>query len=311
MKIAIIDSHTGGEPTRVVLEGGLDLEGESMVARRDDFERRFDHVRSGIVNEPRGSEVIVGALLTPPINEGSIAGVIFFNNTGYLGMCGHGTIGVVETLRHLGRLESNRVCFDTPAGMVKAELLPSGEVQIENVASYIHQASVPVEVEGLGRITGDVAYGGNWFYIVHRPRFEVALAGAKELTEITLLIRDTLAKEGITGKDGATIDHVEVEGPSLLPAAHSKNFVMCPGGAYDRSPCGTGTSAKMACLYAAGHLKAGEWFVQESVTGSTFRGKVEPTEEGLKPTIVGRAFVTAESTLIFDENDPICWGLGT
>lgn len=311
MKIPIIDSHTGGEPTRVVLEGGIAVEGETMMARRDDFERRFDHVRSGIVNEPRGSDVIVGALLTPPVNEGSIAGVIFFNNAGYLGMCGHGTIGVVETLRHLGRLNSSHVFLDTPAGQVKAELLPTGEVQIENVASYVHQASVSVEVEGLGRVTGDVAYGGNWFYIVHRPRFEVALAGVKELTEITLQIRDALAQAGITGKDGAVIDHVEVEGPASLPSIHSKNFVMCPGGAYDRSPCGTGTSAKMACLYAAGHLKAGEWFVQESVTGSTFRGKVERTEEGLKPTIIGRAFVTAESTLIFCENDPICWGLRT
>jgi len=311
MRIPIIDSHTGGEPTRVVLEGGLELVGESMADRRNDFEHRFDHLRSGIVNEPRGSEVVVGAALTPPVTPEAIAGVMFFNNVGYLGMCGHGTIGVVETLRHLGRVDSGEVTLDTPVGPVKAALLPSGEVQIWNVASFRYREDVTVEVEGLGPVTGDIAYGGNWFYIVHRPRFEIALDGARELSEATLLIREALERNGITGQDGALIDHVEIEGPSSLPEAHSKNFVMCPGGAYDRSPCGTGTSAKMASLLERGELLPGEWFTQESVTGSSFRGKVERAGDEILPTIVGRAFVTAESTLIFDERDPIRWGLAT
>lgn len=302
----MIDSHTGGEPTRVVLEGAIPLSGATMAERRRDFAARFDHLRSGIVNEPRGSDVLVGAVLTEPVSADAAAGVVFFNNVGYLGMCGHGTIGVVETLRHLGRIGSGEVRLDTPAGPVDARLRDDGQVEIRNVLSYRFRESVAVEVEDVGKVVGDVAYGGNWFFVVHEPSFEIRLDRAENLAGVCQRIRGTLHRQGVTGADGAEIDHVELTGPS--PTAHSRNYVLCPGGAYDRSPCGTGTSAKMACLHAAGRLAEGEEYLQESVTGSLFRGRVEAAPDGVVPTIVGSAHVTAEATLLFDENDPLQWG---
>jgi proline racemase len=315
LRLNVIDSHTGGEPTRVVLDGQLDLKGATMAERRQDFAARLDHLRSGIVNEPRGHEAIVGAVLTPPVRQGSAAGVVFFNNVGYLGMCGHGTIGVVETLKHLGGIQPGEVTLDTPVGPVRAFLRESGEVTIQNVVSYRYRADVTLEVDGLGPlvgpVVGDVAYGGNWFFIVHHPKFAIDLSRAKELTEICDRIRTALADAAITGDEGAEIDHVELFGEPSTPESQSKNFVLCPGGAYDRSPCGTGTSAKLACLYASGALPADEWYRQESVTGSVFAGKVAPIEGGVLPTIVGRAHVTSEATLLFSDEDPIRWGLAT
>lgn len=309
MRIRVVDSHTGGEPTRCVLPGEITLAGQTMAERREDFRANYDHLRSGIVCEPRGSEVWVGALLTEPVNPDSQVGVIFFNDVSYLGMCGHGTIGLVETLRHLGRLEGKVCRIDTPVGTVEATLLDSGEVQINNVASYRYLANVEIDVPGVGQVVGDVGYGGNWFYIVHEPHFEIKVSRAAELTEICWKIRHELVGRGITGVDGAEIDHVELFGDA--PAdADSKNFVQCPGGAYDRSPCGTGTSAKLACLHAAGKLAEGEVYRQASVTGSVFRGSVRVTENGVIPTIAGRAHVTAETTLIFEDSDPLRWGFG-
>ena len=306
MRISAIDSHTGGEPTRVIL-GGIALDGKTMSDRRHDFETRFDHLRSGIILEPRGSDVLVGALLTEPVNEGSAAGVIFFNNAGFLGMCGHGTIGVVETLRYLGRMEPGTHRLDTPVGTITVELRPTQEVVLTNVLSYRLHENVTVEVDGLGKVTGDVAYGGNWFFVVHHPHFEIDLARSEELTDIAQAIKAALIRHRITGEDGAEIDHVELAGPSDV--ADSRNFVLCPGGAYDRSPCGTGTSAKMACLAARGELLDGVPYRQESITGSVFQGSVRTTPNGVIPTIIGRAHITAESTLIFDDDDPLCWGL--
>ena len=306
MRISVIDSHTGGEPTRVVLDG-IALRGESMFDRRRDFEARFDHLRTGIILEPRGSDVLVGALLTEPVNEGSAAGVIFFNNAGYLGMCGHGTIGVVETLRHLGRMEPGTHHLDTPVGTIAVELRADHQVVLTNVLSYRLHENVAIDVEGMGTVTGDVAYGGNWFFVVHHPSFDINLAKSKELTGIAQAIKQSLIRAGITGHDGAEIDHVELAGPSVV--ADSRNFVLCPGGAYDRSPCGTGTSAKMACLAARGELLDGAVYRQESVTGSIFQGSVQTTPTGVIPTIIGRAHITAESTLIFEDDDPLRWGL--
>ena len=307
--LRVIDSHTAGEPTRVVLQGGIPLEGDTMPARRDDFRRRFDHLRSGIINEPRGSDVLVGAALTPAVTPGAAAGVVFFNNVGYLGMCGHGTLGVVETLRYLGLATPGIVSLDTPVGLVTANLHESGEVSLRNVRSYRYRAGVEVELADGSRFVGDIAYGGNWFYIVHEPEFEISVSRARELTDLTLRIKDALVAAGITGEGGSEIDHVELAGRPVTPAGDSRNFVLCPGGAYDRSPCGTGTSAKLACLYAAGRLKAGLDYVQESVLGTAFTGRVEPAEGGVIPTIVGRAYVTADSTLIFQEDDSLAWGL--
>lgn len=310
MKIRCIDSHTGGEPTRTVLLGEVELTGATMDERREDFRLRHDHIRRGLVNEPRGNDIWVGALLTPPVNEGSLAGVVFFNAAGYLGMCGHGTIGVVETLRYLGLHSGGSCRLDTPVGTVEAILLENGEVQIVNVKSYRLMADLELDVPGVGRVVGDIGYGGNWFYIVHEPKFEISVARQEELTDICWSIRHEMVRRGITGADGEEIDHVELFGPAIV-GADSQNFVQCPGGAYDRSPCGTGTSAKLACLFAAGKLAEGEVYRQASVTGSVFRGSVKAVEGGVIPTIVGRAHVTAEVDFIFEEEDPLKWGFGT
>jgi len=302
--IRVVDSHTEGEPTRVVVEGWPQPEGTTMAQRRDDLAARWDHLRSAVVCEPRGHDAMVGALLTPPVTGGAAAGVIFFNNVGCLGMCGHGTIGVVRTLEHLGRITAGRVGLDTPVGTVSAELADDGAVTIRNVPAWCHALDVSVEVPGLGRVTGDVAYGGNWFFITHLDDIPVRLEEVDRLGRVTRDIMAVLRTEGVTGEDGAEIDHVEVSAPPVRPDADSRNFVLCPGGAYDRSPCGTGTSARMAVLHARGELAVGAPWRQESVTGSLFTGWVEREGDLLIPYIRGTAHVTGEAVLRFDPADP-------
>ncbi len=308
-KIQIIDSHTAGEPTRVVISGGPDLGTGSMAERRERFRRDFDQVRSAVVNEPRGSDPVVGALLCKPSDPASAAGVIFFNNVGYLGMCGHGTIGLVTTLAHLGRVAAGAHRIETPVGVVTAELLPSGEVAVANVPSYRHRKAITVHTDGFGSFTGDVAWGGNWFFLVNDHREELDLRRVDRLTEVTWAIRDALEKNGITGAGGAEIDHIELFSTPHREDADSRNFVLCPGKAYDRSPCGTGTSAKLACLFEDGKLAEGEAWRQESIVGSLFEGSVKVAGGTIQPTIRGSAFVNAEATLILDDRDPFCWGI--
>ncbi|HEY0590307.1 MAG TPA: proline racemase family protein [Thermoanaerobaculia bacterium] len=305
--IRVVDSHTAGEPTRVVIEGGPDLGRGSLAERRERFRREFDHFRSAVANEPRGSDPVVGALLVPPADPAAVTGVVFFNNVGYLGMCGHGTIGVVATLAHLGRIKAGNHRIETPVGTVTAELHGSGEVSVENVPSYRLMKNAAVDTP-FGRFTGDVAWGGNWFFLVHEHEEDLDLAHVERLTEITWAIREALAKDGVTGADGQEIDHVELFGPAH-GEGDNRNFVLCPGKAYDRSPCGTGTSAKLACLYADGKLKEGEVWKQESIVGSLFSGSVKLVDGKIVPTIRGSAFVNAEATLILDERDPFCWGI--
>jgi proline racemase len=309
-RVRIVDSHTGGEPTRVVLEGGPDLGGGPLSERRRRFEAEHDAFRRAVVNEPRGSDVLVGALLLAPEDSKSTAGVLFFNNVGTLGMCGHGTIGLVATLAHLGRLSPGVCRFETPVGPVVAELHPDGRVSVTNVPSYRLAADVAVDVPGHGTVRGDVAWGGNWFFLVRSPEVPLHLTKVGELTALTAAIRRALAASGITGTGGAEIDHVELFAPS--PRADSQNFVLCPGDAYDRSPCGTGTSAKLACLAADGKLRPGDVLRQESIVGSLFEGSFTPdpgTKGAIVPRITGSAYVTGEATLLLDEKDPFCWGI--
>lgn len=308
--IEVIDSHTEGEPTRVVLSGWPQPRGTTMPERRDALRRDADALRVAVVCEPRGHDAIVGALLTPPVHAGSLAGVVFFNDVGYLGMCGHGLIGVVRTLEHLGRIGPGLVQIDTPAGTVRAELDAEGSVTVENVPSYLHLRDVELDVPGVGRVRGDVAYGGNWFFLTELPGAELALANVGDLTRRTMAIRDALAAAGVTGRDGAAVDHIEVFGPPRRADADSRNFVLCPGVAYDRSPCGTGTSAKMATLHARGRLRAGAPWRQESITGSLFTGWIDDGSDGngVIPHIRGRAFVTGRATLLFDPHDPFRFG---
>lgn len=308
-RISVIDSHTEGEPTRLVVAGGPDLGNGSMADRLQRFRREFDCFRSAVVNEPRGSDAVVGALLCQPVDPASAAGVIFFNNVGYLGMCGHGTIGLAVTLAYMGRITAGEHRIETPAGAVTAKLHSAGEVTVNNVPSRRTAAAVEIDVPQHGRFTGDVAWGGNWFFLVREQRDDISISNIDELTQLTVAIRRELARGGITGPNGEEIDHIELFGPPAKPHNNSRNFVLCPGSAYDRSPCGTGTSAKMACLYADGKLKAGDVWRQEGIVGGVFEGRIAVQDGNVLPSITGTAFVTAEADLVFEPRDPLRNGI--
>ena len=300
----VVDSHTEGEPTRVVIAGAPALGPASLAERRARMAREHDAFRSAVVNEPRGSDVVVGALLVEPQDRTCAAGVIFFNNVGYLGMCGHGTIGLVATLEYLGRIAPGEHRIETPVGVVRATLHGAGRVTVENVPSYRHSKDVVVEVPGFGAVTGDVAWGGNWFFLAEGAPVPLTLEHREALTEYTWAIRQALAAQRITGANGQEVDHVEVFAPAADARAGSRNFVLCPGKAYDRSPCGTGTSAKMACLAAEGKLGPGEIWRQEGILGTVFEGSYRLGDDGaVIPRITGRAFITARSRLLFDPQD--------
>ncbi len=308
-RVRVIDSHTGGEPTRVVISGGPDLGNDALTNRLERFRSEHDDFRCAVVNEPRGSDAIVGALLCAPVDESCVTGVIFFNSVAYLGMCGHGTIGIVATLAYLNRIGPGTHRIETPVGVVVARLDDNGEVEVANVPSYRIAANVTVEVPGFGPVTGDVAWGGNWFFLVNDHGQELEFENLEKLMEFTLRVRDALARAGITGLGGHEIDHVELFTNSRLAGVDSKNFVLCPGKTYDRSPCGTGTSAKLACLFAEGKLREGETWRQESIVGSVFEGSVSVIEGVVHPKIKGSAFITAESDLIIDARDPFSMGI--
>jgi 4-hydroxyproline epimerase len=305
-RILIIDSHTGGEPTRVVVQGAPELGHGSLEERLARFRADHDTFRSAVVNEPRGSDVLVGALLTEPLDATCAAGVLFFNNVGYLGMCGHGMIGVVVTLAYLGRLLAGRHRLETPVGIVTATLHEDGSVSIDNVPSHRKAKGVTVEVPGIGPIAGDVAWGGNWFYLVAQHPWTLRLDEVERLTEVSWKIRQAINAQGYP-----EVDHIELFGPPQS-GGHARNFVLCPGRAYDRSPCGTGTSAKLACLAADHKLAEGERWIQESILGSTFAGQYRWIDQAagiIEPRITGTAHVTAEATLLLGELDPFRWGI--
>jgi len=305
-RIHVIDSHTCGEPTRIVLEGGPPLGNGSLQERLTRFRDEHDRFRSAIVNEPRGSDVLVGAMLCEPRNPDCVAGVIFFNNVGYLAMCGHGTIGLVVTLGWLGRIQPGRHRIETPVGNVETTWHGGAEASVVNVPSYRSVKGLVIDVPGIGQVSGDIAWGGNWFFLAKDPGVPISRANCEELTQVARRIRAVVNANG-----HPEVDHVEIFGASQT-GADAKNFVLCPGGAYDRSPCGTGTSAKLACLAADGVLPEGSTWVQESVIGSTFRGSyrwLDRAKGTIIPTITGTACITAESTLLLDESDPFCWGV--
>lgn len=308
-RVSILDSHTGGEPTRLVLSGGPDLGSGPLSERMERFQRDHDSFRTAVVNEPRGSDVVVGAILCGPVDPNCAAGVIFFNNVGYLGMCGHGTIGLIVSLAHLGKITPGTHRIETPVGIVTATLHPSGKVTVENVPSYRTAASIAVEVPGHGKVAGDVAWGGNWFFLVEQHGKTLSLKNVDALTEYTWAIREALTAQGITGQDGELIDHIELFSPSPDSGADSTNFVLCPGKAYDRSPCGTGTSAKLACLYADRKLAPGEVWKQQGILGSTFEGSFRVEGGRIIPSITGAAYIMAEGTLLLDPDDPFCMGI--
>jgi 4-hydroxyproline epimerase len=310
-KIEVIDSHTAGEPTRCVLSGGPDLGDGSLQERMARLKSHHDWMRRAILCEPRGSDVVVGAWLLEPDASECVAAVVFFNNVGYLGMCGHGTIGVAATLAHMGRIQPGIHFLQTPVGKVKIDLHSSNDVTIENVPAYRYTAAAKVHVPEYGTVVGDVAWGGNWFFLVEHHGLPLELANVEALTEFTWNVRTQLKANGIKGANGVEIDHIELFTPAHDATNHSRNFVLCPGKAYDRSPCGTGTSAKMACLVAARKLTPGDLWRQEGILGTVFVGCVRIENEAVIPSITGSAFVTAKSTLIFDSKDPFRTGIGS
>ena len=308
-RIQIVDSHTGGEPTRIVISGGPDLGRGTVAEQLKVFCEQHDRFRSAVENEPRGSDVLVGAMLVEPADKSCVTGVIFFNNVGPLQMCGHGTIGLVVTLAHLGRIRPGEHRIETCVGVVTATLHDDGSVSVSNVPSYRKVKGAVVDVPGAGKIRGDVAWGGNWFFLVEEHGEELALKNVERLTDLSWRIRQAVNAQGFP-----EVDHVELFGPPQSKGGHSRNFVLCPGKAYDRSPCGTGTSAKLACLAADGKLAEGHAWVQESIIGSAFTGRFKwvNREKGeVVPIITGTAFVNAEATLLLDEKDPFCWGIGS
>ncbi|MBY0236853.1 MAG: proline racemase family protein [Burkholderiaceae bacterium] len=305
----LIDSHTGGEPTRLIIDGGPDLGQGSMAERLQILREQHDHWRRALMLEPRGSEVLVGALLCAPHDPANCCGVIFFNNVGYLGMCGHGSIGLIASLAYLGRIQPGLHRIETPVGLIEARLAEDGAISIANVASYREAAGVAVDVPGHGRVHGDVAWGGNWFFLCDDHGLEIEARNVEALTDLSWRIRQSLAAAGHD-----KVDHIELIGASRNPAHNpgrsARNFVLCPGKAYDRSPCGTGTSAKVACLAADGKLQPGESWQQESVIGSSFEASYQLSAEGqVLPTITGRAFVTLDATVVQQAGDPFSWGI--
>jgi 4-hydroxyproline epimerase len=306
----VVDSHTEGEPTRVAVAGWPEPSGATMAERRDEMRLRHDRLRTGMLLEPRGYDALVGAVLTPPVSAGAVAGVVFCNDAGYLDMCVHGTIGVVRTLEFLGRIEPGVVRLDTPAGTVAAELHGDGAVTVANIACRCTALDVEIDVPGLGRVTGDIAYGGNWFFLTELAGMSLERDNVAALLRATIAIRAALASAGVTGDDGAPLEHIEVFGPPHRSDADARNFVLCPGAAYDRSPCGTGTSAKMAALHKRGLLPVDGRWIQESIVGSIFEGRLRAAAgEEIWPEICGRAYVTAKATLRFDSDDPYRYGL--
>ena len=342
-RIPYLDSHTGGEPTRLITSLPFDLGTGSVADKLSTLKKNHDDLRRTVLLEPRGSDVLVGAYLVPPADPTCQFGVIYFNNVGYLGMCGHGTIGLIASLAYMGKVTPGVIRVETPVGVVEATLhapslrgasdserrsnlqfngqeIASGKVQerprndeqypnkvsVQNIPAYRHLNHVSVTVDGK-TVHGDVAWGGNWFFLVHDHGMDVNMSNLEALTDFSWRVREQLTANGITGANGAEIDHVELF--ASTPEADSKSFVLCPGKAYDRSPCGTGTSAKLACLYGDGKLQVGQTWKQQSVVGSIFEGSIQLDGDKIIPTITGEAWVMSEGTILVDERDPFGKGI--
>lgn len=309
--IDVVDSHTGGEPTRVVLAGGPSLRARTPADAVRELGKHHDDFRRTVIHEPRGHDVLVGALLLPPADPGNAAGVVFFNNVGYIGMCGHGSIGVAVTLLREGRIGTGRHRLETPAGVVTLTVHDAHRVSVQNVHSYRLHRDVFVDVDGAGRVRGDVAWGGNWFFLVKEHGLEIAPANVGTLHDFASRVRRALDASDVRGRDGALVDHVELSGPPADPAiADGRNFVLCPGNAWDRSPCGTGTSAKLACLLDDGDIRPGATWRQQGISGSVFEARASMDGERLVPVITGSAWITGRTTLVVERGDPLSTGMG-
>lgn len=332
-RIQAIDSHTEGEPTRVVTRGLPAVPGDTMLARREWLRENLDDLRTALIHEPRGHEALVMAYLLPPATAGATVGVVFSNSLGYLNMCGHGAIGVATVLVWMGQVAIQepvtRVVLDTPPGAVSLDVhVQDGRPKaatLENVPSFLLHRDLQVDVPGHGRHLVDIAYGGNWFAQLRAGDLPpVAPRNLGKLMRFTAALRTQLENMGVRGFDPQTgieqpIDHVEVfehrdatdPEPNTL---YTRTMTLCPGWAFDRSPCGTGTSAKLAALHARGELDLNGVLDNQSILGTRFEGRIlRETRVGERPAIVpsirGSAWVTGEMEFILDPEDPWAHGL--
>jgi len=308
----IIDSHTEGEPTRIIVSGGPELGGGTVAEQAAVFAREHDWLRRALCMEPRGHEAMVGGMLCQPREPDCACGVFFFNNASNIPMCVHGTIGLVATLLHLGKITQGRHRIETPAGVIEVNLGGDGRVEVINVPSRVLRAGVPLDVPGWGTVAGDIAWGGNGFFLIDAQGPTVEFTNLGELTRFGMAVKSALTDAGLDFVDGIKIDHVELFGPPGDPSrADSRNFVLCPGNAYDRSPCGTGVSAKLACLHAAGKLGMDKPWRQAGILDTVFEGRIiAATDQGILPCVSGRAWILSEATHHFDPTDPFRNGIG-
>lgn len=325
--IHAIDSHTMGEPTRIVTAGIPNIPGKTMPEKKEYLQKHMDHIRTGIMLEPRGHNDMFGSILTAAVTEEADFGVIFMDGGGYLNMCGHGSIGAVTAAIETGIVKAvepiTKVNFDTPAGFIQAEAeVKNGKVlkvSIVNVPAFLYKRDLKVNMEGFGEIKFDISFGGSFFAIVPVEQFGLKIVpeNAAKLKDLGIALRDIINKEiPVQHPELAhikTVDLVEFYGPATHPEATYKNVVVFGNGQVDRSPCGTGTSAKLATLYSKGELKEGEEFVYESIISTLFRGEIVGTGKigeftTITPKITGAAYITGFNHFVFDEDDPVVHG---
>jgi proline racemase len=318
-----IDSHTMGEPTRIIVKGFPELAGNTMMERKKYLEENFDHYRTALMLEPRGHKDMFGAILTEPISKEADLGVIFMDTGGYLNMCGHGSIGSSTVAVETGLVKVTEpyteVVLEAPAGLIQARIkVEKGkavETSILNVPAFLYLKDVEVEIDGYGKIPLDISFGGSFFAMINAEKIGLTL-NTENIGEITELGMKIIKKVNDTVEikhpylDITTVDLAEFYCSPTNAAANKKNVVIFGDNQVDRSPCGTGTSAKLALLYAKGELSIGEEFVYESITGSMFKGVI--TEEieinGYKavlPQITGSAYITGFNRWVIDERDPL------
>jgi proline racemase len=327
--IQAVDSHTAAEPTRVITGGLPTIRGATMAEKRDQLRQEHDSIRKSLVLEPRGHDAIVLAFLLPPTRDDADLGVVFANDAGYLGMCGHGSIGLVTTAVAMGLVPAvepvTEIALDTPVGLIRCRVAVEAgrpkSVTITNVPSFLYRQRVIVDVHGFGKVAADVAYGGNWFAFVEADQLGLVVEKSHlpVLMQAATAIREALVREGVRGihpetGEEETVDHIKLF--EALDGEHlgARSLTLCPGTAYDRSPCGTGTSAKLAVLHAKGELKQGEVFDSESVLGTKFMARiVGETTVGKYPAIVpeitGSAWITSFATFVIDPDDPCRLGI--
>jgi 4-hydroxyproline epimerase len=313
LPICVVDSHTIGEPTRLVLDdafvAGLDLGTGSVFSRREVFRSRYDDVRRALVTDPRGVEAMVGVILVPPADPTCDLGAFYFNRVGYLDMCGHATIGLAVSLGHTGRITPGPFRMETPAGVVGVEWHGGSDASFQSVTPRRIHRGLSIRCPDGSIVTGDVATSGLWFFICRDHGLPVVPEAIPQLLERSWAIRRSLGAAGVTGDTGEVIDHIVLMGPPLDPANSARNFVLCPDGAFDRSPCGTATSALVGCLHEDVQLAEGAVWRQESILGGLYEASVRTQAGVLVPTVRGRAWITAEATLQFSADDPYRAGL--